>query len=203
MQNTYQRVKIPLKLNKDFSKTFQPLRHPWVYGKENLGGRKEMCPTFSDCARPVPKKLFVEQINFGVPPPRRQINFGQCTILGVQKIFRTYKRILPDWLCLPNKLAAFWHFGLFNFPLFARLMLNICPSFRQLPPPNPLPPSRTPMTSSLPNFFNYILRYPKQCSKFNVVLSKIQVKQVFRSKKYNQTTMRGHGNAFPCNTIMY
>jgi hypothetical protein len=59
------------------------------------------------------------------------------------------------------------------------------------------------MTSSLPNFLNYILRYPKQCSKFNVVLSKIQVKQVFRSKKYNQTTMTGHGNAFPCNTIMY
>jgi hypothetical protein len=29
-----------------------------------------MCPTFSDCARPVPKKLFVEQINFGdLPPP--------------------------------------------------------------------------------------------------------------------------------------
>ena len=29
-------------------------------GRKNLGGRKEMCPTFSDCARPVPKKLFVE-----------------------------------------------------------------------------------------------------------------------------------------------
>ena len=28
-----------------------------------------MCPTFSDCARPVPKKLFVEQINFGDLPP--------------------------------------------------------------------------------------------------------------------------------------
>jgi hypothetical protein len=71
------------------------------------------------------------------PPPRHQKNFGQCTILGVQKffghtkifrniilifqIFRnltefvpffliisqycpTVERILPDWLCLPNKL---------------------------------------------------------------------------------------------------
>jgi hypothetical protein len=34
---------------------------------------------------------------------------------------------LPDCLCLPNKL---WAFCLFNFPLFARLMLNICPTFR-------------------------------------------------------------------------
>jgi hypothetical protein len=34
-------------------------------GREKLGGPKEICPTFSDCARPVPKKLFVEQINFG------------------------------------------------------------------------------------------------------------------------------------------
>jgi hypothetical protein len=34
---------------------------------------------------------------------------------------------LPDCLCLPNKLGPFW---LFNFPLFARLMLNICPTFR-------------------------------------------------------------------------
>jgi hypothetical protein len=64
-------------------------------GRKKLGGRKEICPTFSDCARPIPKKLFVEEINFGdpppPPPPRRQKNFGQCAILGVQKIFRTYK----------------------------------------------------------------------------------------------------------------
>ena len=57
-------------------------------GRKKLGGRKEICPTFSDCARPVPKKLFVEQINFCDPPPK---NFDQCTILGVQKFFRTYK----------------------------------------------------------------------------------------------------------------
>jgi hypothetical protein len=41
-------------------------------GRKKLGGRKEICPTFSDCARPVPKKLFVEEINFGDFPPRRQ-----------------------------------------------------------------------------------------------------------------------------------
>jgi hypothetical protein len=34
---------------------------------------------------------------------------------------------LPDCLCLPNKLGTF---SLFNFPLFARLMLNICPTFQ-------------------------------------------------------------------------
>jgi hypothetical protein len=38
-------------------------------GRKKLGGRKEICPTFPDCARPVPKKLFVEQINFGDHPP--------------------------------------------------------------------------------------------------------------------------------------
>jgi hypothetical protein len=43
-------------------------------GRKNLGGRKEMCPTFSDCARPVPKKLFVEQINFGDLPPVKKIS---------------------------------------------------------------------------------------------------------------------------------
>ena len=39
-------------------------------GRKKLGGRKEICPTFSDCARPVPKKLFAQEINFGdLPPP--------------------------------------------------------------------------------------------------------------------------------------
>jgi hypothetical protein len=34
------------------------------------------------------QKIFSEQINIGdLPPPRRQKNFGQCTILGVKKIF--------------------------------------------------------------------------------------------------------------------
>jgi hypothetical protein len=34
------------------------------------------------------KKFFSEQINIGdLPPPRRPKIFGQCTILGVKKIF--------------------------------------------------------------------------------------------------------------------
>jgi hypothetical protein len=45
-------------------------------GRKKLGGRKEICPTFSDCARPVAKKLFVEQINFGyLPPPPLSVPF--------------------------------------------------------------------------------------------------------------------------------
>ena len=56
-------------------------------GRKKLGGRKEICPTFSDYARPVPKIFFPEQINFQDLPPRRQKNFGQCTILGVQNFF--------------------------------------------------------------------------------------------------------------------
>ena len=35
----------------------------WAYGKETrLGGRKEICPTFSDCARVV-KKNFPEKLS--------------------------------------------------------------------------------------------------------------------------------------------
>jgi hypothetical protein len=38
------------------------------------------------------KKIFPEKIIFDDhPPPHRQKNFGQCTILGVQKFFRTYQ----------------------------------------------------------------------------------------------------------------
>jgi hypothetical protein len=33
------------------------------------------------------KKIFPEKIIFDDLPPRRQKNFGQCTILGVQKFF--------------------------------------------------------------------------------------------------------------------
>jgi hypothetical protein len=154
-------------------------------GRKKLGGRKEIWPTFSDCARPVPKKLFVEEINFGDPQPHpppspkqfrsvyhfsgpknfpdlqnfseHQTPFPYITKLTtkltsfvpvlfiISQYCPTVKRILPDCLCLPNKLGAFW---LFHFPLFARLMLNICPTFRlcnllggggQLPPCPPVP----------------------------------------------------------------
>ena len=98
--------------------------------------------------------LWNKLISATSPPPP---NFGQCTILGsknfsehqtpftyitklttkltlfvpvlfiISQYCPTVKRILPDCLCLPNKLGAF---SLFNFPLFTRLMLNICPTFR-------------------------------------------------------------------------
>jgi hypothetical protein len=39
-------------------------RSPWAYGKEKIrgGGRKEICPTLSDCARVV-KKNFPEKLS--------------------------------------------------------------------------------------------------------------------------------------------
>jgi hypothetical protein len=44
-------------------------------GRKKLGGQKEICPTFSDCARPVPKIIFLEEINFGdLPPPAKKIS---------------------------------------------------------------------------------------------------------------------------------
>ena len=96
-------------------------------------------------------------------PPRRQKNFGQCTILGVQKFFldvqifseHQNKPILLD--CEANiarlplfaqQTGDFFAFSLFYFPLFARLMLNICPTFRHsnLFGGAAAPPARTPMT---------------------------------------------------------
>jgi hypothetical protein len=35
----------------------------------------------------VPKKIFRRKLFLTTSPPRRQKNFGQCTILGVQKFF--------------------------------------------------------------------------------------------------------------------
>jgi hypothetical protein len=56
-------------------------------GRKKLGGRKEICPTFSDFARPVPKKVFVE-IYFGdLPPPPRTPMY-------------IYTRTLKRWLLL-------------------------------------------------------------------------------------------------------
>ena len=37
-------------------------KQSWAYGKEKLGGRKEICPTFSDCALVV-KKNFPEKLS--------------------------------------------------------------------------------------------------------------------------------------------
>ena len=49
-------------------------------GRNKLGGRKEICPTFSDCAR----KLFVKQINFGdLPPPGPTKFFGTSNTFSI------------------------------------------------------------------------------------------------------------------------
>ena len=57
-------------------------------GRKKLGGRNEICPTFSDYARPVPKIFFPKQFRNPPPPPTTSPKkFGQSTILGVQNFF--------------------------------------------------------------------------------------------------------------------
>ena len=102
----------------------------WAYGKEKLGGRKEICPTFSDCARVV-KKNFAEKLSKIVVNgggggersdykkflldrifPTKLTEFPTKLTEFIPFIFiisqycPTVKRILPDWLCLPNKLGG-------------------------------------------------------------------------------------------------
>jgi hypothetical protein len=99
-------------------------------GRKKLGGRKEICPTFSDCARVV-KKNFPEKLSkivvdggAGVVKsdyekflldsisPTKLTEFPTKLTDFVPFIFiiseycPTVKRILPDWLCLPNKLGG-------------------------------------------------------------------------------------------------
>jgi hypothetical protein len=56
-------------------------------GRKKLGGRKEICPTFSDSARPVPKNFFPEQINFEDHPPPSPKKFWSVYHLRGQKNF--------------------------------------------------------------------------------------------------------------------
>jgi hypothetical protein len=61
------------------------------------------------------KKIFPEKIIFNDHPPRRQKNFGQCTILGVKKIFG-HTKIFRDILQIfenSQNLQNFSHFSLF------------------------------------------------------------------------------------------
>ena len=51
-------------------------------------GRKEICVTFSDCAR--------------TEFPTKFVPF----IFIISQYCPTVKQILPDWLCLPNKLGG-------------------------------------------------------------------------------------------------
>ena len=105
-------------------------------GRKKLGGQKEICPTF----RIVPdhfRKFFfrnklISATSPPLPPPPSPKKFRSVYHFRGQKTINckycpSFNRILHDYLYLNNKLRAFW---LFYFPLFARLMLNICPTFR-------------------------------------------------------------------------
>ena len=61
---------------------------------KKLGGRKEICPNFSDYARPVPKIFFPEQLNFEdlpPPPPPSPKKFRSVYHFRGPKIFRIYQ----------------------------------------------------------------------------------------------------------------
>jgi hypothetical protein len=96
-------------------------------GRKKLGGRKEICLTFSDCARVVkknfPEKLSKIVVNGGGKNdyekflldsifPTKLTEFPTKLTEYVPFIFiisqycPTVKRILPDWFCLPNKLGG-------------------------------------------------------------------------------------------------
>ena len=88
-------------------------------GRKKLGGRKEICPTFSDCARVV-KKNFPEKLSKIVVDGGRtdyekflldsifptKLTESVPFIFIISQYCPTVKRILPDWLCLPNKLGG-------------------------------------------------------------------------------------------------
>jgi hypothetical protein len=99
-------------------------------GRKKLGGRKEICPTFSDCARVVkknfPEKLSKIVVDGGVGGgrsdyekflldsifPTKLTEFPTKLTEFVPFIFvisqfcPTVKRILPDWLCLAASPSA-------------------------------------------------------------------------------------------------
>jgi hypothetical protein len=127
----------------------------WAYGKEKIRGAERNLPDFSDCARPLPKIFFSEQINFGDPPPPSPKKFRSVYHFRGQKKFSgtiicqycpTFKRILHDYLYLNNKLRAFWLLGFFIslfLPdlcwIFARLFDFVIFWGGQLPPLPPRP----------------------------------------------------------------
>jgi hypothetical protein len=130
----------------------------WAYGKEKIRGAERNLPDFSWLFPTPPEKIFEEQINFGeLPPPpvaQKRGFRGSKNFPDIQNFFYKpnsffYKPILllseycPTAFCLASKLGGFW---LFNLPLFARLIPNICPTFHfviclggQLPPLPPRP----------------------------------------------------------------
>ena len=96
-------------------------------GRKKLGGRKEICPTLSECARVV-KKNFPEKLSKIVVGRGGRSDYGKFLldsifptkltefltkltefvpfIFIISQYCPTVKRILPDWLCLPNKLGG-------------------------------------------------------------------------------------------------
>ena len=94
-------------------------------GRKKLGGWKEICPTSSDCARVVKKNFQnccrrggvggrsdYEKFLLDSIFPTKLTEFPTKLAEFVPFIFiigqycPTVKRILPDWLCLPNKLGG-------------------------------------------------------------------------------------------------
>ena len=80
-----------------------PCSYPWAYRKEKIRGAETNLPDFFGFCPTSAKKFFPENINFDDPP--RQKNFGQCTILGVQKIFRNTN--FPDITKFATKFTQF------------------------------------------------------------------------------------------------
>ena len=90
-------------------------------GRKKRGGRKEICLTFSDLP-PLSKKIFPEKLSKLVVKggsggggrndyekflldsifPTKLTEF--VPFIFISQYCPTVKRILPDWLCLPNKL---------------------------------------------------------------------------------------------------
>ena len=104
--------------------------YTWAYGKEKIRERKEICPTFSDCARVVKKNFrrnFPKLLSTGggrgndyekflldsifptkltaFPIPTKLTEFVPFIFI-ISQYCPTVKRKLPDWLCLPNKLGG-------------------------------------------------------------------------------------------------
>ena len=101
----------------------------WAYGKEKIRGRKEVCATFSDVPelskqifpRNFPKLLstgggggrsdYKKFLLYSIFPtkltefPTKLTEFVPFIFI-ISQYCPTVKRILPDWLCLSNKLGG-------------------------------------------------------------------------------------------------
>jgi hypothetical protein len=85
-------------------------------GRKKLGGRKEIFPICSDCARPVPKKLFVELIYFGdLLPPPPVYHFRGPNIFPDLQNFSEHQTPFPHITKLTTKLT-----NIARLPLFAQ-----------------------------------------------------------------------------------